>query len=540
VTFSNWLVGPFVDAVLQRADGAADAELISAVRGGDADAYGELFERHVIAARRLARQLVPPADAEDLVSEAFAKVFSLLQRGSGPDLAFRAYLLTAIRRLHVDRIRANARVQPTEDLEPFDPGVPFRDTAVEGFENAAAAKAFASLPERWQAVLWHTEVEGQKPAEVAVLLGMSANSVSALAYRAREGLRQAFLTMHLQELEDDACAWTHQNLGAYVRNGISRRDATKVEQHLTECRRCTALYLELTEVNSNLAGLLAPLLLGGAAAAYVGSAGGLAAGIAAVKGGALVLLDRARDLVAAHAPASAAAGVAAAVAIGGSAYLFLDDDDTQQATSPSTAAHPDRSGSRPDAAHQRGRERHAGPRRATGSEAGPVTTPPADTTTVTAAPPAPGGPNASDGAPGPPQQDPGTDQPGGPDQQPGGQQHEPPAQTPPQADLRVTASASSEAGALHRVVVVVSGLPAGGAATLSVAGHGVTVVLTHDDRCDSPHPETCRVTSTPATLEFSAVTAPASGASVVFTVTPDDGTADADRSNNRATVALGS
>ena len=160
-----------MDAALQRADAPADAELISAVRGGEVDAYGELFDRHVAAARRLARQLVPPADAEDLVSEAFAKVLSLLQRGAGPDLAFRAYLLTAVRRLHVDRIRANARVQPTDDLEPFDPGVPFRDTAVEGFENAAAAKAFASLPERWQAVLWHTEVEGQKPAEVAGAAG---------------------------------------------------------------------------------------------------------------------------------------------------------------------------------------------------------------------------------------------------------------------------------------------------------------------------------------------------------------------------------
>jgi RNA polymerase sigma factor (sigma-70 family) len=532
-----------VDAVLQRADGAADAELISAVRGGDADAYGELFERHVTAARRLARQLVPPADAEDLVSEAFAKVFSLLQRGSGPDLAFRAYLLTAIRRLHVDRIRANARVQPTEDLEPFDPGVPFRDTAVEGFENAAAAQAFASLPERWQAVLWHTEVEGQKPAEVAVLLGMSANSVSALAYRAREGLRQAFLTMHLQELEDDACAWTHQNLGAYVRNGISRRDAAKVEQHLTECRRCTALYLELTEVNSNLAGLLAPLLLGGAAAAYIGSAGGLAAGVAAVKGGVLVLLDRAKDLVAAHAPASAAAGVAAAVAIGGSAYLFIDDDDTQPTTAPPTAtptADSDGSGSRPDAAHKPRRERRAAPRRTSGSEAGPVATTPADTTAVTAAPPASGGPNGSEGDPGPQQQNPGTDQTGGAHQQPGGQQHEPPAETPPQADLRVTASASSEAGALHRVVVVVSGLPPGGAASLSVAGHGVTVVVTHDDRCDSPHPETCRVASTPATFEFNAVSVPGSSASLVFTVSPDAGTADADGSNNRATVAFGS
>ena len=216
------------------------------------------------AARRLARQLVSAGDADDLVSEAFAKVLSVLQRGGGPDLAFRAYLLTAVRRLHVDRPRRAARLHNTDDLTPFDPGVPFRDTAVEGFENAAAAQAFASLPERWQMVLWHTEVEGQKPAEVAPLLGMTANSVAALAYRAREGLRQAFLTMHVQELDGDLCAWTHGNLGAYVRSGISRRDAAKVEAHLEDCRRCMAIYLELTEVNSNLSGILAPVLLGGA------------------------------------------------------------------------------------------------------------------------------------------------------------------------------------------------------------------------------------------------------------------------------------
>jgi len=516
----------------------SDAELISRVRGGDVAAYGELFSNHREAAARLARQLVRGPDADDLVSEAFAKVLTVLQSGGGPDVAFRAYLLTAVRRLHVDRIRANARVQPTEDLEPFDPGVPFRDTAVEGFENAAAAKAFASLPERWQAVLWHTEVEGQKPAEVALLLGMSANSVSALAYRAREGLRQAFLTMHLQELEDDACAWTHQNLGAYVRNGISRRDAAKVEQHLTECRRCTALYLELTEVNSNLSGLLAPLLLGGAAAAYVGSAGGLAAGVAAAKGGVLALLDRARDLVASHAPASAAAGVAAAVAIGGSAYLFIDDGDTQPTTSPPAAHHGDRSESKGVSQAPR-RERRPAPEHPSSPGGGGGTS---DATAVTPAPVAGGssaptsdpaaqtgpGPNQSGQAPPPSHQD---------HQDP---QPEPPAEAPPTADLKVTASASSRAGAVNRVVVVVTGLSRGGAARLSVAGHGVTVVLTHDGRCDSPHPTTCRVTSTPATLEFTAVAAPGSSSSLVFTVTPEDGATDTDRSNNRATVALGS
>ena len=254
-------------------EGPGDAELISAVRGGDVDAYGELFARHVDAARRLARQLAGPADADDLVSDAFTKVLTVLQRGGGPDLAFRAYLLTAVRRLHVDKIRAGSRLRPVDDLTPFDPGLPFHDTAVAGFENAAAAKAFASLPERWQMVLWHTEVEQQKPADIAPLLGMSANSVSALAYRAREGLRQAFLSQHATDPDDVDCAWTRDHLGAYVRSGLSRRDASRVDDHLASCRACAAVYLELTEVNSGLAGILAPLLLGSAGAGYVSSGG---------------------------------------------------------------------------------------------------------------------------------------------------------------------------------------------------------------------------------------------------------------------------
>lgn len=288
-----------------------DAELISAVRAGDVDAYGLLFERHVGAARRLARQLVAAGDVDDLVSEAFAKVLSVLQRGGGPDLAFRAYLLTSVRRLHVDKIRGGARLHTTDDLTPFDPGVPFEDTAVAGFENAAAAKAFASLPERWQQVLWHTEVEGQKPAEIAPMLGMTPNSVSALAYRAREGLRQAFVTMHAQDAVDDECSTTRAHLGAYLRGGLSRRDCAKVEAHLQDCRPCSAIYLELAEVNADLGALLAPILLGTAGAGYLAASH---LGAAAAKGGVLLLLDRAKDWVV-HNPAGRATGGAAAAAV---------------------------------------------------------------------------------------------------------------------------------------------------------------------------------------------------------------------------------
>ncbi|WP_163695440.1 MULTISPECIES: sigma-70 family RNA polymerase sigma factor [Mumia] len=292
----------------------SDAELISAVRAGDNDAYGVLFERHRDAAQRMARQLVHGPDADDLVSEAFIKVMDQLRAGAGPDVAFRAYLLTAIRRLHVDRVRAQRRTQPTDDLERYDSGVEFDDTAVAKFENSAAAQAFASLPERWQLVLWHLDVEGAKPADIAPMLGMTANGVSALAYRAREGLRQAYLQVHLADTAEEECRWTTEHLGAYVRQGLGRRDTVKVREHLDGCARCTAVYLELVEVNSGLRGLLAPVLLGAAGLAYLADAGAkTAAGTAAAgsaTGWAGSAAGRARDwIVAAPAHGVAAAGV---------------------------------------------------------------------------------------------------------------------------------------------------------------------------------------------------------------------------------------
>jgi RNA polymerase sigma factor (sigma-70 family) len=289
----------------------SDAELITRVRGGDLQAYGTLFDRHREAAHRLARQLVRGPDSDDLVAEAFTKVLSVLMSGAGPDIAFRAYLLTAVRRLHIDRMREAARVEPSDDLEQFDPGTAFEDPAIDGFERSAAARAFSSLPERWQLVLWHLEVEGQKPAEIAPLLGLGANSVSALAYRAREGLRQAYLQMHLADGVGERCRWTTEHLGAHVRDGLSRRDGAKVAEHLDECHRCAGLYLELSEINSNLAALLAPAVLGGSAAAYVASGHGVAAGSM------MGWLTRLKNSVSSGPGPAVAAAIAAAVLVAG-------------------------------------------------------------------------------------------------------------------------------------------------------------------------------------------------------------------------------
>jgi RNA polymerase sigma factor (sigma-70 family) len=289
----------------------SDAELIAASRAADAAAYASLYERHVTAARNLARQLVHGrAEADDIVADAFAKVLDQLRRGRGPDGAFRPYLLTTVRRAAIDRLRAEGRLVITDEMEAFDPGVPFADPAVADLERTMIARAYASLPERWRAVLWHTEIEGARPAEVAGLLGLTANGVAALAYRAREGLRQAYLQMHLSGAVRNECRPVVAKLGPYVRSGLTKREAAAVAAHLEQCADCRAVYLELAEVNVALRGVVAPIILGPAAAAYLASVshGG---GVAAWFGGRVAWFR--------HAPKSqqaATAGVATAGMVG--------------------------------------------------------------------------------------------------------------------------------------------------------------------------------------------------------------------------------
>lgn len=267
----------------------SDAELIARVRGRQADptsaaAFAELYDRHRASACSLARQLSrSPSDADDLVADAFARLLEALRSGRGPTEAFRAYLLTVLRHLAYDHTRAERRLAVTDDLgeligiDPEQTVVPFTDPALAGLERSLAARAFATLPERWQAVLWHLEVEGDNPADIAELFGVSANAVSALGYRAREGLRQAYLQEHLAATtghRDRRHRETGAKLGAYTRGGLSRRDAARVETHLAECEECRSLAAELREVNSVLVrSVVGSLVLGAALVEYLAARG---------------------------------------------------------------------------------------------------------------------------------------------------------------------------------------------------------------------------------------------------------------------------
>ncbi|MBT1001201.1 sigma-70 family RNA polymerase sigma factor [Paenarthrobacter sp. DKR-5] len=294
-------------------DAPSDAELLTRVRGGDDGAYGELYERHYAAAVGLARRFARNAsDAEDLAAEAFANVLTALKAGSGPESFFRAYLFTALARLAARRNSRDIRQRPVEDIAAFEVPAAYVDPVLESFESRTVAQAYRSLPERWQAVLWYTEVDGMQPAAVAPILGLSANGVSALALRAREGLRQAYLQEHLARSQGKECASYAGKLGAYARNGLSARSRAKVQSHLEECGACTAMLVQLRDVGAGMRAVIFPLVAGaGFAGSAAGSAAVAGAGVGAGAG------TTAGAGVGAAAGTTAGAGVGAAGGFGG-------------------------------------------------------------------------------------------------------------------------------------------------------------------------------------------------------------------------------
>ncbi|MFG2172517.1 sigma-70 family RNA polymerase sigma factor [Streptomyces niveus] len=304
----------------------SDAELIQRMRAGDDGAYEELYRRHSAAVLRYAHTCCRDGHtADDLTAEVFARTLQAVRGGAGPEQAVRAYLLTTVRRVAAAWTKTAKREQLVEDFavfaaesaraaevsddETLDLGADVR--AMHEAERSLAMRAFRSLPERWQAVLWHTTVEEESPSAIAPLFGLTANATAVLASRAREGLKQAYLQAHVNTAVATAgdCAQYADRLGAYARGGLRIRAERGLRKHLDECAKCRLVAGELAHVNAGIPAVLPLAVIGWFAAGYSLKAAGVVAGGAAGAAGA----------GAAAAATGGASGSAGAGAAGGAA-----------------------------------------------------------------------------------------------------------------------------------------------------------------------------------------------------------------------------
>jgi RNA polymerase sigma factor (sigma-70 family) len=244
------------------ADAPSDAVLAAAVRDGDIAAYGVLYARHFHAARRLTSSLgITGAERDDLIAEAFTRVLRILRAGGGPDEDFRPYLLTTMRNTVISWRRRDRSVSLFPDVPEVAPDSGHEDAVCTRIHATTAARAFATLPERWQTILWQTEIEDESPARIAATLDMTPNGVAALAYRAREGLRQAYLSQHVPTTERSICRAIAKYLPDWVRHGGTAHRTRRITTHLEGCPDCRDLETSLRQLNQELPAVLAPIAL---------------------------------------------------------------------------------------------------------------------------------------------------------------------------------------------------------------------------------------------------------------------------------------
>ncbi len=243
-------------------DSVPDEQLVDLARDGDAAAYGELWRRHSGIGLAIARRYYDVADADDLVAESFARILSTLRRGGGPRAGFRPYLITTIG--NVARRWASRRKEGASDeLDLLQDPRTIDDPVVASEDRDFALEAFRSLPERWQAVLWYSAVEGMGPTEIATHLGITPNATAVLAHRARAGLRTAWVQAHLNdETLPVECRSTAGRLGRRATGSLNPRELEQVRAHLATCLACRSRARELDQVSARLAVWLVPALLG--------------------------------------------------------------------------------------------------------------------------------------------------------------------------------------------------------------------------------------------------------------------------------------
>ncbi|WP_406639967.1 zf-HC2 domain-containing protein [Amycolatopsis sp. WGS_07] len=283
--------------------------LLKRLRDGEDAAFGELFELHAAAVRRLAQSLASDrSEAEDITAETFFRVLQALRRGAGPRDYIRAYLLTVARRVSWEWHGARRDVPVTDDELTFRAGAGV-DTPARTAEHTLITTAFTSLPERWRTVLWQTEVEGEQPSMVAPHFGLSANATAALARRARQGLRAAYLQAHLSvNRGPETCRAVVEKLGGFTAGSVTGAEAERIKAHLLGCPSCRATQDELRDVCSSLRAHAEVLVVAVPALAGIGKASGALATVKSVVFGSKVKVGLALASTAAAGAVSLTAG----------------------------------------------------------------------------------------------------------------------------------------------------------------------------------------------------------------------------------------
>lgn len=156
---------------------------------GDSSALSEFYDASSGLAYTVARRMVgDPADAEEVVLDAYLKIWKSASRYDSAQGSAKTWLLTIVRRVAIDRLRRRrdyVSLGP-ENLPVWIDHKPNPEVAFELCQRGEAVRrAMSEMPAKWRQTLELAYFGGMTQTEIAEVLGEPLGTVKT---RVRSGL----------------------------------------------------------------------------------------------------------------------------------------------------------------------------------------------------------------------------------------------------------------------------------------------------------------------------------------------------------------
>lgn len=250
-----------------------EQQLVAAVRRGDDEAFGDLYERY---GERIVSYIAGTtgdhARAEDIAQDVFISALRRMRVTERP-IAFKPWIYEIARNACIDEFRRNRRSQEVllqfdEDGEGADRRLVSRaaspDAALESRQQLDDLRgAFGGLSESHHKVLVLRELEGLSYTQIGERLRMSRPMVESTLFRARRRLNA--------EYEEIASGRRCERVREAVDMGAERsvnslgiRERRRLKRHLSHCQPCRryarAAGVDESSLGGGIVGKIAALL----------------------------------------------------------------------------------------------------------------------------------------------------------------------------------------------------------------------------------------------------------------------------------------
>jgi RNA polymerase sigma-70 factor (ECF subfamily) len=171
---------------------ADDAALMTRVRSGDREAFGQLVDRHKDALVNYLTGLTRSRDrAEELAQESFLRLYqsSARYREQGQFVPFLFRIATNLLRSQERRARRWRILSMRFSSNGHDPGPTPQALLLKEEATQRVAWALAELPLKYRSPLMLREIEGWSYREIASALGCQEGTIKSRINRGRDRLR---------------------------------------------------------------------------------------------------------------------------------------------------------------------------------------------------------------------------------------------------------------------------------------------------------------------------------------------------------------